>query len=147
MDTNDRGIDDRNLVIGIDSHGLESPIPDAGLGPPQESGVDRLPVRVTLGQVAPGSAASKDPENRVDHLAIGKRLEGASRLIRRKESLDPLPLVIGELTSMRCHRERRSRLGSSRKPVCQPRAKLRRGSAIGTATGTGTRTGGAEDSP
>jgi hypothetical protein len=30
MDPNDRGIDDRDLIIGVDGQRVEDPIPDAG---------------------------------------------------------------------------------------------------------------------
>jgi hypothetical protein len=35
MDPNDRGIDDRDLIIGVDGQRVEEAIPDAGLRPTQ----------------------------------------------------------------------------------------------------------------
>jgi hypothetical protein len=46
VDANDRGIDDRELVVEVGGERVENALPNAGFRPTQEARVHRLPVRV-----------------------------------------------------------------------------------------------------
>src|SRR5207253_2964677 len=91
---NNRGIDDRELVVGLCSESVEDPLPDATLGPTQEPGVHRLPLRVMLRKITPRRTASQHPQDRVDHLPVRSRAATSAAFIRWQKISDPLPLLL-----------------------------------------------------
>jgi hypothetical protein len=104
VDTNDRGINDHDLVVDVGSKRVDNALPNAGLRPPQEARVHGLPFRVLRRQVTPRRSCSQYPKHRVDHDPVRQRLSTSSAVVERQQFLDSLPLLFGQLVAMRCHR-------------------------------------------
>jgi hypothetical protein len=103
VDANDRGINDRELVVEVGGHRVEDALPNAGLGPTQETRVHRFPFRIMRRQVTPWRPYLQDPQHRVDHHAVGPRLATGSAVVRRQQILDSEPLLLRQLVTMSCH--------------------------------------------
>jgi len=104
MHTDDRGINDRELVVEVGGEGVKDLRPHAAFGPTQESRVHRLPFRIPLREIAPRGAAPQHPKDCVEHLPVRPRSTASSAMIRRQQILDPLPLLLSQLVAMRYHR-------------------------------------------
>jgi len=74
------------------------------LGPPAEAVVDRLPVAVPLGQVAPGSAGTEDPEDAVEDLPVVLERTAAA-LHFQEQRFDALKLLVGQFVAAARHPE------------------------------------------
>jgi hypothetical protein len=93
---NDGTVDHQMLVIAIGRQCSEHPLPDAGTTPAAEALMDRLPLTVTLRQVAPACAGSQHPQTSVDEqTVVHSRAPGIANLAGQQwVNLGPLRLVV-----------------------------------------------------
>src|SRR5205823_2503008 len=80
--------------------GREDPVPEPGLPPAPEPAVHRRPRAVPLRQVAPGRPGPLAPQDAVDDPPMVRVWPARLRPLRRQERLQPLPLLVGQLSSM-----------------------------------------------
>ncbi len=105
MRPDDRGINVVNLPVeaafgvGLGLHGLEDPVPEASGAPAVEPARYRAMLAVVFGQVAPGGPGAQDPEDAVDDFAMVFIGPPGVGLLRWKQRLKPLPVLIGEVAS------------------------------------------------
>ena len=66
MGTNDRAVDHQVLIIAVGCQCLEHLFPHASMAPAAEALMDRLPLAITLRQIAPMCARAQNPEAAVD---------------------------------------------------------------------------------
>ena len=76
------------------------PVPDAGLAPTLETAVDRGPLAVPFGHVAPGCACSEHPHNTIEEFAMILARSASCCSGFREQWFDPLPLFIREVATV-----------------------------------------------
>lgn len=81
----------------------EDALPAPPCGPAAEPSGDRVPVAVALGQVAPGSAASGDPDDGVDEEPVVPGRGAGIGGFAGEQVLNPLPLLVGDLIASGRH--------------------------------------------
>src|SRR5882672_8590254 len=94
MDPDVGCIDEDVFEIGIARQGLENPLPDTFLRPAPEAGVDGEPFAEHLGQITPGCAGPRDPQNGLDKQAIVTRGDAGITNLARQFRCKSSPLLI-----------------------------------------------------
>jgi hypothetical protein len=95
---NHRTIDQQPFQVRILEFS-EQPFPNPFPGPAVESPPHAVPVAEALGQVPPGSAGFRDPEDRVDEQAIILGCDPGVAFLARQKILNSIPIVIGDLVT------------------------------------------------
>jgi hypothetical protein len=78
---------------------LQDAVEQAGAAHLGEAVVDRLPLAVAVGQVAPGGAGVEPPEDAVEDEAVVLPLAAAAARPRGEKGSEQLPLRVGEFVS------------------------------------------------
>ena len=104
-------------VAGIVGHRLGERrcdrLPDAGLAPSSEALIDRHPLPILLGQIAPGRSGSDTPKNAVDDHAV---VEGGAALaspLRWQQIFQQAPLGLAQVAATQSRLPSRGILESS----------------------------------
>src|SRR3974390_278062 len=95
---NDGAVEQQPFQIGVlefPEDAFPSPLP----GPPVESPPDAIPIAETFGQVPPRSPGFRDPKDCIDEQAIILGCHPRTALPSRQKSLDPIPVLIGDLVT------------------------------------------------
>jgi len=100
MGTDNRGIDEQVLQIGITAQGISHPLPDTAFAPAREAHIGSVPMTVLGRQVPPGASGTHDPENGLDELTIV--LGRATRILdlARQVIFNAFPLIISKHLSV-----------------------------------------------
>ncbi len=88
------------LGIGPSLNGLQDAIPDTSLASAVEAGGHRPWRAVSLGQISPRRTRAKDPRDAVDDAPMVFGGTPGMRFLRREYRLQPLPLVVGQVSSV-----------------------------------------------
>ena len=99
MRPNDRAVDHRIFVIGVDGQMLENLLPDAGIAPAAEPSMGILPVAESLRQITPGDTGPVAIEHRLDESTAVFGSHSDMARPARELVLDPFPLVVAQSIS------------------------------------------------
>lgn len=88
---------DQSAFVRFDLQPAEDAVEQAALLLAAKARVDRLPLAVALGQIAPRRPRTKDPQDSVKHLAITEARPACGLL--GKEVLNQLPLRVGQFVA------------------------------------------------
>lgn len=90
---------ERALGVSLLLEVRQDAVPDAGASPAIEAGGYCLPGAVPLGQVPPGRSCPIQPQQAIDDLAMVLRRAATSWFLRWKQRPQPLPLLVGQISS------------------------------------------------
>jgi len=99
---NDRCIEERADIVGLNLERLEYVLPDTALRPASEAVVDGFPRTEPRVQVAPGCTGAEAPNDGVDEFAIAE-LRNRPRSAREKW-LELLPFRVAEFVTVHSKR-------------------------------------------
>lgn len=86
-------------LVGLLLQRTQDLVPDARPSPAIESRGDRLPLAVATRQVAPQSAGAQDPQDAIDDPTVRQIGSPPSSFLRRKQTLELLPLCFVEFST------------------------------------------------
>ena len=78
---------------------LENGLPTALFGPSGEAFVDSVVVAIALGQVGPGRAGARDPEDRIDEASVIVGVSTGHAGLSREQGFDPGVVVVGDFVA------------------------------------------------
>src|SRR5262249_33159886 len=90
---------DQAALVQAELQRFQDAVEQAALAHLAEAVVDRLPLAVAVGQVAPGGARIQSPEDAVEDEAVVLPLATAPAGPWRKEGSEQLPLGVGKFVS------------------------------------------------
>ena len=106
VSTDNRAIDEMYIPIELTGsislllHGVKQPLKDPGFPPAVEAARHRPPGAVALWHVVPRRARAENPQHPVKDTAVVSSRASRLGLLRWKERLKPLPLCVGQISSM-----------------------------------------------
>jgi hypothetical protein len=86
--------------IGLLLQGVKQWLEDASSRPAVKAARHGPPGAIALRQVVPGGAGTENPEHTVQDAAVVDSWQAGLGFVGRKQRLEPLPLRIGEVSSM-----------------------------------------------
>jgi hypothetical protein len=92
--SNDRGVDEQVFHVSITPQGNGHAFPDTGFTPAGKANIRSMPMPEFSGEIAPRTASSHDPENRLDEAPVVLGCDTPITELARQKLLNPLPLVI-----------------------------------------------------
>jgi hypothetical protein len=91
------------MGVGLGLHCREELLPDASPLPAVEAAGDRAPRAIALGQIPPGSPGAQNPENAIEDTSMINSRSTGLGFLWREQRLEPLPLRIGQVSSVHTH--------------------------------------------
>jgi hypothetical protein len=86
--------------IGLGLYYRQDTLPTPGFVPPLETVGHRGPGAIALRQIPPGSAGAQNPQEAIDNAPMVVRGMASFRFLGRKQRLPPLPLGVGQVSSV-----------------------------------------------
>lgn len=121
---------ERALGVGVLLEVRQDAVPDPSPSPAIEAGGNGLPGTIPLRQIPLGRTGAIEPQQAVDEAAIVLRWAASLSLLRWKQRPQPLPLLVGQISS--AHTLESTRLDVS----CKRDPRLRQKSVCGRITST-----------